>query len=38
VDGLVFIDGEQPVGEFVNATVYAGTEYDLWAAAEPVSV
>ncbi len=37
VDGLVFIDGEQPVGEFVNATVYAGTEYDLWATAEPIS-
>ena len=27
----------QPVGEFVNATVYAGTEYDLWATAEPVN-
>ncbi len=37
VDGLVFIDGEQPVGEFVDATVYAGTEYDLWATAESVS-
>jgi ribosomal protein S12 methylthiotransferase len=37
VDGLVFIDGEQTVGEFVNATVYAGTEYDLWASVGPVS-
>ena len=37
VDGLVFIDGEQTVGDFVNATVYAGTEYDLWASVEPVS-
>jgi ribosomal protein S12 methylthiotransferase len=36
VDGLVFIDGEQPVGEFVDATVYAGTEYDLWASVKPV--
>jgi ribosomal protein S12 methylthiotransferase len=36
VDGLVFIDGEQPVGEFVNATVYAGTEYDLWATVDQV--
>lgn len=34
VDGLVFIDGEHPVGEFVDATIYAGTEYDLWATAE----
>ena len=37
VDGLVFIEGEQTVGAFVNATVYAGTEYDLWASVEPVS-
>ncbi|MCA9859667.1 MAG: 30S ribosomal protein S12 methylthiotransferase RimO [Thermomicrobiales bacterium] len=36
VDGLVFIDGEQPVGEFVDATVYAGTEYDLWARVDAV--
>lgn len=34
VDGLVFIDGEHPIGEFVDATIYAGTEYDLWAAVE----
>lgn len=34
VDGLVFIEGEQPVGEFVDATIYAGTEYDLWATVE----
>jgi len=37
VDGLVFIDGEQPVGQLVDATVYAGTEYDLWATADPIS-
>ena len=37
VDGLVFIEGELPVGEFVDATVYAGTEYDLWATVEPVN-
>jgi len=37
VDGLVFIEGEQPIGAFVDATVYAGTEYDLWATVEPVS-
>lgn len=34
VDGLVFIEGEYPVGEFVDATIYAGTEYDLWATVE----
>ncbi len=37
VDGLVFLDGEHPIGAFVEATVYAGTEYDLWATVEPVS-
>lgn len=37
VDGLVFIDGEHPVGEFVDATIYSGTEYDLWATVEPVT-
>ncbi len=36
VDGLVFIDGEHPVGDFVDATIYAGTEYDLWATVAPV--
>lgn len=36
VDGLVFVEGEHPVGEFLDATIYAGTEYDLWATvAEP---
>lgn len=35
VDGLVFIDGEHPVGSFVDAQIYAGTEYDLWATAVP---
>jgi ribosomal protein S12 methylthiotransferase len=37
VDGLVFVDGRQPVGAFVNATIYAGTEYDLWATVEPAT-
>ncbi len=37
VDGLVFIDGEHPVGAFVDATIYAGTEYDLWAAVATVT-
>lgn len=37
VDGLVFVDGEHAVGEFVDATIYAGTEYDLWARVEPLS-
>ncbi len=37
VDGLVFIDGEHQVGEFVEATIYAGTEYDLWATVEPAT-
>jgi hypothetical protein len=33
----VFIDGEHPVGEFVEATIHAGTEYDLWANVEPAT-
>lgn len=34
VDGLVFVDGDHPIGEFIDATIYAGTEYDLWATVE----
>ena len=37
VDGLVFIESELPVGEFVTATVVAGTEYDLWASVPVVN-
>ena len=31
VDGLVFLSGELPVGEFVEARIVDATEYDLWA-------
>jgi ribosomal protein S12 methylthiotransferase len=33
VDGLVFVPGAQPVGEFVTATIVDASPYDLWAAA-----
>lgn len=36
VDGMVFIPGEQPVGELVRVTVTGASPYDLWAdPAEP---
>jgi ribosomal protein S12 methylthiotransferase len=34
VDGLVFLPGEFPIGEFVDARIVDASEYDLWS--EPV--
>jgi len=31
IDGLVFVEGEHPVGEFVEATITDAAEYDLYA-------
>ncbi len=35
VDGLVFLPGELPVGQMIDATVVDATEYDLWAEPGP---
>ncbi|HKG25970.1 MAG TPA: radical SAM protein, partial [Thermomicrobiales bacterium] len=32
VDGLVFVPGAQPVGEFVTVRIAEASPYDLWAA------
>lgn len=32
VDGLVFVPGSQPIGEFVSVRIADATTYDLWAA------
>jgi ribosomal protein S12 methylthiotransferase len=32
VDGLVFVPGTQPVGEFVTVRIAEASPYDLWAA------
>lgn len=31
IDGLVFVEGEHPRGEFVEATITQATDYDLYA-------
>jgi ribosomal protein S12 methylthiotransferase len=31
VDGLVFVPGSQPIGEFVTVTIAEASPYDLWA-------
>ncbi|HVT12381.1 MAG TPA: 30S ribosomal protein S12 methylthiotransferase RimO [Fimbriimonadaceae bacterium] len=35
IDGLVFVDGEAPLGSFVTAKVTAAEPYDLYASAKP---
>jgi ribosomal protein S12 methylthiotransferase len=35
VDGLVFVPGAQPIGEFVTVRIAEASPYDLWAA-DPV--
>jgi ribosomal protein S12 methylthiotransferase len=37
VDGLVFVPGVQPIGEFVTVRIAEASPYDLWAA-EPAKV